>query len=39
MADPDPKVWLGEDNILRIQYPQNSNVTLEVMEFIHKRRF
>jgi hypothetical protein len=38
MADPDLKVWLGKDHILRIQYPQNCNVTLEVMELVHQRR-
>jgi hypothetical protein len=38
MADPDPKVWLGEDGILRVQYPQNCNLTLEVMELAHQRR-
>jgi hypothetical protein len=38
MADPDPKVWLGTDGILRIQYPQDFNLTLEVMERVHAKR-
>ena len=38
MVDPDPKVWLGEDGILRIRYPQDFNLTLEVMEQVHRRR-
>lgn len=38
MSDPDPKVWLGEDGILRIRYPQNFNLTLNAMELIHQKR-
>ncbi len=38
MADPDPKVWLGDDGILRVQYPQNCNLTLDIMELVHQRR-
>ena len=37
MVDPGPKVWLGEDGILRIQYPTNFNLTLDAMELVHQR--
>lgn len=38
MSDPGPKVWLGEDGILRVRYPQNSHLTLETMELVHQKR-
>ena len=38
MVDPDPKVWLGKDGILRVQFPQVFNLTLEVMELVHRKR-
>lgn len=38
MYDPDPKVWLGEDGILRVRYPRNFGLTLEVMEQVHRQR-
>jgi hypothetical protein len=38
MADPDPKVWLDEDGILHVQYPQNFNLMLDVMELVHQKR-
>jgi hypothetical protein len=39
MYDPDPKIWLGEHGILRVRYPRNSGLTLEVMEQAHRQRF
>ena len=38
MSDPDPRIWLGDDGILRIRYPQNFDLTLEVMEQVHRNR-
>lgn len=38
MADPEPRIWLGDDGILRIRYPQNFDLTLEVMKQVHKKR-
>jgi hypothetical protein len=38
MTDPDPQIWLGDDRILPVRYPQNFNLTLEVMEQVHQRR-
>jgi len=38
MVDPGPKVWLGKEGILRVQYPQDFNLTLEVMELVHRKR-
>ncbi len=33
--DPALKVWLGDDGILRIQYPPDSHMTLEAMHYIY----
>jgi hypothetical protein len=33
--DPALKIWLEEDGILRIQYPQNAHMTLEAMHHIY----
>lgn len=38
MTDPEPRVWLGEDGILRIRYAQNFDLTLEAMEQVHRKR-
>lgn len=38
MVDSDPRVWLGEDGILRIRYPQDFNLTLDAMEQVHRKR-
>lgn len=38
MTDQDPRIWLGDDGILRIRYPQNFNLTLDAMEQIHRER-
>lgn len=37
MFDPDPEVWLEEDGILRIQYPQNFDLTLAAAQSIFER--
>jgi hypothetical protein len=37
MSDPDPSVSLGEDGILRVRYPQNCHLTLDIMEQVHRR--
>ena len=37
MADPDPEIWLGDDGIMRVQYPPNSHLTMNVMERIHRK--
>jgi hypothetical protein len=34
MFDPDPEVWLEEDGILRIQCPQNFDLTLAAAQSI-----
>ena len=38
MAGVEVGVWLDEDGILRIRYPQDFNLTLDVMEKVHQRR-
>jgi hypothetical protein len=38
MSDPDPSVWMGGDGILRVRYPQNCHLTLELMEKVHQLR-
>jgi hypothetical protein len=38
MSDPDPSVWMGDDGILRVRYPQNCHLTLELMEEVHQQR-
>jgi hypothetical protein len=35
--DPDPKVWLGDDGILRIEYPENFHLTLDAMHYANQR--
>lgn len=37
MFDPDPEVWLEEDGILRIQYPQNFDLTLTAAQSMFER--
>jgi hypothetical protein len=34
VTDSDARVWLEEDGIVRIEYPQNFNLTLQVMQAI-----
>jgi len=34
---PGPKVWLGEDGILRVEYPQDFDLTLEAMLFVYRQ--
>lgn len=38
MAATEAKVWLDEDGILHIRYPQDFNLTLDVMERVHEQR-
>ena len=37
MTDSDARVWLGEDGIVRIEYPQNFNLTLQVMQAVNQK--
>ena len=37
MGYPDAKIWLEEDGILRIKYPDNFHITMDVMESIHQQ--
>ena len=38
MTAGEARVWLDEDGILHVQYPQDFNLTLDVMERVHERR-
>ncbi len=37
MRDSDARVWLGEDGIVRIQYPKDFNLTLQVMQAVNQQ--
>ncbi len=37
MTGSDARVWLGEDGIVRIEYPQNFNLTLQVMQTVNRK--
>ncbi|MFQ5642668.1 MAG: hypothetical protein ACE5FQ_03110 [Thiogranum sp.] len=37
MTDAEARVWLGGDGIVRIRYPQNFNLTLQVMQEINRQ--
>ncbi len=37
MGYPDAKIWLEEDGILRIKYPDNFHITMDVMESIYQQ--
>jgi len=37
VTDTEARVWLGEDGIVRIQYPQNFNLTLQVMQMVNQQ--
>ncbi len=37
MSDAEVQVWLGEDGILRVRYPQDCHLTLAIMECVHRR--
>ena len=37
MTDSDARVWLEEDGIVRIEYPQNFNLTLQVMQAVNQK--
>ena len=37
MTDAEARVWLGEDGIVRIRYPQNFNLTLQVMQVVNQQ--
>ena len=37
MTDSDVRVWLGEDGIVRIEYPKNFNLTLQVMQAVNRK--
>ena len=32
-----PRIWLEEDGLVRIEYPQNFHVTLDVMESVYEQ--
>jgi hypothetical protein len=34
----EARVWLDDNRILHVQYPQNFNLTLDVMERVHEQR-
>ncbi len=34
----EARVWLDENGILHVQYPQNFNLTLDVMKRVHEQR-
>ena len=38
MTAGEVRVWLDEDGILHVRYPQDFNLTLDVMERVHERR-
>ena len=38
MSEIGASIWLGDDGILRIRYPQNCNLTLNFMEQVHEQR-
>ena len=38
MTAGEARVWLDEDGILHVRYPQDFNLTLDVMERVHERR-
>ncbi|GMQ89149.1 MAG: hypothetical protein BMS9Abin09_0607 [Gammaproteobacteria bacterium] len=35
--ESDPRVWLGEDGIVRIEYPQDFNLTLQIMQAVNQQ--
>ena len=35
---PEPRVWIGDDNILRVAFPQDFHLTLEAMHYTHRQR-
>jgi hypothetical protein len=37
MGYPDAKIWLEEDGILRIKYPENFHITMDVMESVYQQ--
>jgi hypothetical protein len=37
MGVPDAKIWLGEDGIVRIKYPDNCHITMEIMESVFEQ--
>jgi len=37
MGYPDAKIWLDEDGIVRIKYPDNFHITMEVMESVFEQ--
>jgi len=37
MTDSEARVWLGDDGIVRIRYPQDFNLTLQVMQEVNQR--
>ncbi len=37
MSDSEVQVWLGDDGILRVRYPKNCHLTLELMQEVHRR--
>ena len=37
MGYPDAKIWLEEDGIVRIKYPDNCHITMDVMESIYQQ--
>lgn len=37
MSDPEPTVRLGDDGILRVRYPKNCHLTVEVMQKVHRQ--
>lgn len=37
MGYPDAKIWLEQDGILRIKYPENFHITMDVMESIYQQ--
>ncbi len=35
MGYPEAKIWLAEDGIIRIKYPENFHITMDVMESVY----
>ena len=34
---PEAKIWLGDDGIVRIKYPDNFHITMDVMESVYQQ--
>ncbi len=37
MGVPEARIWLGDDGIVRIKYPDNFHITMDVMESVYQQ--